>query len=40
MQVVLRVLVVDDNNVVRGLICKILRSQGDIQIVCEASHGE
>ena len=28
MQVILRVLVVDDNNVVRGLICKILRSQG------------
>ena len=40
MQVILRVLVVDDNNVVRGLICKILRSQGDIQIVCEASDGE
>ncbi|HZS98109.1 MAG TPA: response regulator, partial [Terriglobales bacterium] len=40
MQFILRVLVVDDNNVVRGLICKILRSQGDIQIVCEASDGE
>jgi two-component system, NarL family, invasion response regulator UvrY len=40
MQVILRVLVVDDNHVVRGLICKILRSQGDIQIVCEASDGE
>ena len=40
MEVILRVLVVDDNHVVRGLICKILRSQGDIQIVCEASDGE
>lgn len=40
MQVILRVLVVDDNHVVRGLICKILRSQADIQIVCEASDGD
>jgi DNA-binding NarL/FixJ family response regulator len=35
----LRVLVVDDSEIVRRGICQILQSQGDIQIVCEASDG-
>ena len=36
---VTRVLVVDDVEIVRRGICRILRSQEDIQIVCEASDG-
>ncbi len=35
----LRVLVVDDNDSVRHSICQILRSQADIEIVCEAVDG-
>jgi len=35
----LRVLVVDDSDVVRRAICKILQAHADIQIVCEASTG-
>lgn len=37
--VTLRVLVVDDNEIVRRIICEILKSQADIDIVCEASNG-
>ena len=36
---ILRVLVVDDSEIVRRLICQILQSQADIEIVCEASDG-
>ena len=36
---ILRVLVVDDSEVVRRGICQILQSQPDIEIVCEASDG-
>jgi DNA-binding NarL/FixJ family response regulator len=35
----LRVLVVDDNESVRGSIRQILRSQADIEVVCEAIDG-
>lgn len=35
----LRVLVVDDNESVRRSICQILRSQADIEVVCEAVDG-
>lgn len=35
----LRVLVVDDNESVRRSICQILRSQSDIEVVCEAVDG-
>ena len=38
-QRVLRVLVVDDNESVRRSICLILRSQSDIEVVCEAVDG-
>ena len=36
---VLRVIVVDDSEIVRRGICRILESQADIQIVSEASDG-
>jgi len=36
---VLRVIVVDDNESVRRSICQILRSQPDIEVVCEAADG-
>ena len=36
---VLRVIVVDDNESVRRSICQILRSQADIEVVCEAADG-
>ena len=36
---ILRVLVVDDNEIVRRGICQILQSQADIEIVCEAADG-
>jgi len=36
---ILRVLVVDDSEIVRRGICRILQSQVDIEIVCEASDG-
>ena len=36
---ILRVLVVDDSEVVRRGICHILKSQADIEIVSEASDG-
>ena len=36
---ILRVLVVDDSEVVRRGICKILQSQADIEVVCEAADG-
>ena len=35
----LRVLVVDDSEIVRRAICKILHTCSDIEIVCEASNG-
>lgn len=35
----LRVLVVDDSDIVRRAICKILRVHSDIEIICEASNG-
>ncbi|HEY3972107.1 MAG TPA: response regulator transcription factor [Candidatus Sulfotelmatobacter sp.] len=35
----LRVLVVDDNENVRRTICQLLRSQADIEVVCEAVDG-
>jgi two-component system, NarL family, nitrate/nitrite response regulator NarL len=36
---ILRVLVVDDSEIVRRGICQILQSQADIEIICEASDG-
>jgi DNA-binding NarL/FixJ family response regulator len=36
---ILRVLVVDDSEIVRRGICRIVQSQADIEIVCEASDG-
>ena len=36
---IIRVLVVDDSDIVRRGICQILQSQADIEIVCEASDG-
>ena len=36
---ILRVLVVDDSEVVRRGICQILQSQVDIEVVCEAANG-
>jgi DNA-binding NarL/FixJ family response regulator len=35
----LRVLVVDDNENVRRGICQLLRSQADIEVICEAIDG-
>jgi DNA-binding NarL/FixJ family response regulator len=35
----IRILVVDDNETVRRGICQLLRSQADIEIVCQASDG-
>jgi DNA-binding NarL/FixJ family response regulator len=36
---ILRVLVVNDGDIVRRGICQILQTQADIEIVCEASDG-
>jgi DNA-binding NarL/FixJ family response regulator len=36
---ILRVLVVDDIEIVRRGICEILQTQADIEIVCEAADG-
>ena len=36
---ILRVLVVDDSEIVRRGICQILQSQADIEIICEAADG-
>ena len=36
---IVRVLVVDDSQIVRRGICQILRSQADIEVVCEAVDG-
>ena len=36
---ILRVLVVDDSEIVRRGICLILQTQADIKIVCEAADG-
>ena len=36
---ILRVLVVDDSEIVRRAICQILQSQADIEVVCEAADG-
>jgi YesN/AraC family two-component response regulator len=36
----LGVLVVDDNESIRRSICQILRSQADIEVVCEAADGD
>lgn len=35
----LRVLVVDDNEIVRRSICQLLTSQADIEVICEAVDG-
>jgi DNA-binding NarL/FixJ family response regulator len=35
----LRVLVVDDSDVVRRAICKILSAHAEIEVVCEAANG-
>jgi DNA-binding NarL/FixJ family response regulator len=35
----LRVLIVDDSESVRRSICQVLRSQADIEVVCEAVDG-
>jgi len=37
---ILRMLVVDDSDIVRRLIRTILQTQPDIEVVCEASDGE
>ena len=37
--VTLRVLVVDDNDIVRRFICQILQTQADIEVVCQAADG-
>ena len=37
---ILRMLVVDNSDIVRRLICQILQTQPDIEVVCEASDGE
>ena len=36
---ILRTLVVDDSEIVRRLICRILQSQADIEVISEASDG-
>ena len=36
---ILRVLVVDDSEIVRRLICQILKAEADIEVICEASDG-
>ena len=36
---IVRVLVVDDSEIVRRGICQILQSQADIEVVCEAADG-
>ena len=36
---ILRVLVVDDSEIIRRGICQILQSQADIEVVCEAVDG-
>jgi DNA-binding NarL/FixJ family response regulator len=36
----LRVLVVDDHEVVRRSICQLLASQADIKVICEAANGQ
>jgi YesN/AraC family two-component response regulator len=36
---ILRVLVVDDSEIVRRGICHILKSQADVEVICEASDG-
>lgn len=36
---ILRVLVVDDSEIVRRGICQILQSQANIEVVCEAADG-
>ena len=36
---IVRVLVVDDSEIIRRAICLILQTQSDIQIVCEAADG-
>ena len=35
----IRVLVVDDSEIVRRGICRILQSQADVEVVCEAADG-
>jgi DNA-binding NarL/FixJ family response regulator len=36
---IIRVLVVDDSEIVRRGICQILQSQADVEVVCEAADG-
>ena len=36
---ILRVLVVDDSEIVRHAICQVLHLQADIEVVCEAADG-
>jgi len=38
-RLIIRVLVVDDSEIVRRGICQILQSQADIEVVCEAADG-
>jgi DNA-binding NarL/FixJ family response regulator len=35
----LRVLIVDDNDMVRAALCELLQGQPDIEVTCEASNG-
>ena len=38
-KIIIRVLVVDDSEIVRRGICQILQSQADVEVVCEAADG-
>lgn len=38
-RLIIRVLVVDDSEIVRRGICQILQSQADVEVVCEAADG-
>ena len=39
-QTALRVLVVDDNALVREALCELLWTEADIEVVCQASNGK
>lgn len=38
-RLIIRVIVVDDSEIVRRGICQILQSQADVEVVCEAANG-
>jgi DNA-binding NarL/FixJ family response regulator len=38
-RLIIRVIVVDDSEIVRRGICQILQSQADVEVVCEAADG-